>query len=101
MKDLIRKIFNIRTKRKALPTSEKPDVGSVIVRRGLRIKVTESIDPELWDWMLLVGWRANNFRKDRRHYTDLPNDTLSKLKAAGASEREIFHSRLLRSVKTQ
>jgi len=97
MKDLIRTLFGIRKKRKSLPLSTPPYKGTVIVRQNFKIVVPQSIGSELWEWMMLCGWRVNPVRNDRRKYVTLPGDALDLLIHAERDQRASIHSRLLRS----
>lgn len=100
MNNFIRNLFKIRKQRKNFPISERPDIGKTIIRSGIKLVVSEPISNELWDWMLLVGWRVNNFKNDRRDYIELPEGTLRQLKEAGSDNRETVHRKLLRSINT-
>jgi len=97
MKDLIRTLFGIRKKRKTPPLSAAPHKGSVIVRQNFKIVVPRSIGTELWEWMMLSGWRVNPVRNDRRKYVTLPGEALDQLIHAERDQRASIHSRLLRS----
>lgn len=98
MVDFLRTLFGIRKRRKALPMTPTPQIGATIVRNGVKLKVTKSCDPELWEWLLLSGWRVNPVRNDRRTYVSLPKDALSQLHAAGIEKREMVHEKLLDAV---
>ena len=98
MIDFFRTLFGIRKKRKALPATESPQIGATIVRRNVKIKVSQPCDPELWDWMLLSGWRVNPVRNDRRVCVSLPRDAIDQLNAAGVGKWARVHDRLLKSV---
>lgn len=87
MKDFFRNLFGIRQKRKGLPITPPPKVGASIIRNGVRIKVVQPCDAELWDWLLLMGWRVNPVRNDRRAYTNLPKETINRLRTAGSTQR--------------
>ena len=61
------------------------------------MQVTEPLSQDLWDWLLLSGWRANNFKGDRRSYVKLPANTLRTLMSADQNERERLHADLLKT----
>lgn len=88
MKDFFRTLFGIRTKRRAPPITSLPQVGASIVRHGYKIKLTQPCRPDLWDWLLLSGWRATPVVHDRRAYILLPEDTIIRLNPATQEERE-------------
>lgn len=98
MKDLIRTLLGIRKKRQPLPASSRPPVGVSIVRRGVKMNVTHPIDAELWDWLLLSGWRVNLMRNDRRRRVALRSNALSDLIAAGSEKRAKVHAQLIHEV---
>jgi hypothetical protein len=97
MLDLIRTLFRIRKKRRALPSSASPKIGSTIVRNNLKIKLSQPLDPELWSWLQLSGWRVNTVRNDRRAYVALSEDALARLIAAPPDQRTRLHARLTNS----
>jgi len=100
MKNFIRNLFGIRKKRRGLPSGPIPQKGAVVIRGRIKMKVTEAVSEELWHWMLLSGWRANNVRDDRRNYSNLPSNALAQLIAAESDTREKIHARLINSVKS-
>jgi hypothetical protein len=95
MNDLLRTLFRIRKPRRALPSGPIPKIGTSVVRRGVKMTVTATIEPELWDWMVLSGWRIVTIDPDRRSCVILPADALGQLIAAGTEDRERVHVRLL------
>lgn len=99
MKNFIRNLFGIRKKRKALPVTPPPKVGASIIRNGAKIKVVQPCDYELWDWLLLMGWRVNPVRNDRRTYANLPRDTIAKLRNAGVEQRGRVLEQLLEEAR--
>ena len=64
------------------------------------MKLSQSCDDEMWDWLLLLGWRASSVRNDRRKYIVLPLDTFSRLKAANANDRARILESLLESTRS-
>mgnify|MGYP001178341076 CR=1 FL=1 len=99
MKNFIRNFLGIRKKRRGLPSGPVPLLGASLIRGRLKMKVNEPVTEELWHWMLLLGWRANNVQNDRRSYTNLPGNALALLIAAGPDTRESVHARLINSAK--
>jgi hypothetical protein len=101
MKDFLRTLFRIRTQRRSYPITTAPKVGSEIICRGIKMTVSRPIAPELWDWLLLSGWRAVPVRDDRRAAVSLPEDTLRRLEAANAAEREVMLGEMLQRARRQ
>ncbi len=95
MRDFLRTLFGVRKKRRPFPSGPRPGVGAVIVRRELCMKVTQAIEPELWEWLMLSGWRVNAMRNERRRFVSLPTTALSLLIAAGADKRAKVHANLI------
>ncbi len=95
MNDFLRTLFRIRKPRRALPSGPIPPVGASIVRRGVKMTITAAIDSEMWDWMVLSGWRIVNVSHDRRSCVKLPGEALGQLIAAGTENRERVHVRML------
>lgn len=98
MKNFLRTLFGIRAKRKALPITPAPQPGASIVRNGYKIKVTQPCSNDLWDWLLLSGWRVT-IRNDRRACTMLPEETFARLSAAPAASRETVLAAALDAAK--
>lgn len=99
MKDKLRTLFSIRTKRQAPPVGPLPKEGAFIMCGSLKMQVTHPMPRELWDWMVLSGWRNVPVTKDRRQSVDLPERTLKDLMDAAPNERDALHARILRSAK--
>jgi hypothetical protein len=99
MKDFFRNLFGIRQRRKGLPITPPPKVGASVIRNGARIKIVQPCDSELWDWLLLMGWRVNPVRNDRRTYLNLPKETINRLRSADAEQRGRVLEELLEMVK--
>ena len=97
--DTLRTLVGIRSERQLLPVSEKPFIGSNIVRDKLRMRLKYPINDELWKWLSEMGWRAIDMRGNRRHYTVVPDKILVKLIKANTLERHILHNRLLKATK--
>lgn len=94
MRDFLRTLFNVRTKRRMPATSVRPVVGAFIIHSDFRINVSQSISQDLWDWMVLCGWRTVPVRIDRRSYKEVPNEILVDLINAPSFERSIVHAKI-------
>ena len=101
MKNFLRNLFGIRQQRRSLPVTMAPKIGASIVRDGVKIKLAQSCDDEVWEWLVLCGWRVCSVRNDRRHYVQLPLDAITRLKAASVSERDSVMEELLHSARTR
>lgn len=97
MKDFIRTLFGIRQKRKGLPPSPPPGSRTTLVRGVVKMSVNTEISADLWDWLMLSGWRVNTYRNDRRKYNVMPESAISQLMSASSSERDNLHKKLLYS----
>ncbi len=82
-------------RRRLAPSGPCPRVGATIVRRGVQMRISESISTELWNWLLLAGWREVRMSRNRRHYREVPPDTLHRLVLCGHEEWESAHRELL------
>ncbi|PJI99329.1 hypothetical protein CLU85_4173 [Acidovorax sp. 69] len=101
MKDLIRTIFSIRQDRRPAPVGHLPPVGTVILRGELKMVVTHLVPGELWDWLVLSGWRNMPVKTDRRKGMRLPDEALKTLIDAEPHERNQVHARLLEQALPQ
>ncbi len=99
MKDMLRTLFSIRTKRRAPPVGPLPQVGASIMCGGVKMQVTHPMPRELWDWMVLSGWRNVPVSNDRRQSAELPERTMKDLLDAAPTEREALHARILRQAR--
>jgi len=95
MKDLIRTIFSIRQKRRPAPVGPLPALGATIVRDQVKMSVTHPISSELWDWLVLSGWRNMPVKTDRRKGMRLPDSALRTLIDAPVAERNQTHTLIL------
>lgn len=95
MKDLLRTIFSIRQKRRAPSAGPVPSVGSFIIRKDIRMAVTQPIPHDLWSWMVLSDWRTVPVKKDRRKSMELPASALQELISAPPGARDAVHARIL------
>lgn len=99
MKDKLRTLFSIRTKRQTPPVGPLPQVGASIMCGGVKMKVTHPMPRELWEWMVLSGWRNVPVSNDRRQSAELPERTMKDLLDTPPAERDALHARILRSAK--
>lgn len=95
MKDMLRTLFSIRQKRKPAPVGPLPAVGTFILRGQVKMAVTHPLPRELWDWLVLSGWRNLPVKNDRRKGQRLPEGALKELMDATPQERNQAHSRIL------
>ncbi|MCZ2405209.1 MAG: hypothetical protein BGO74_04475 [Burkholderiales bacterium 68-12] len=95
MKDLIRTVLSIRQKRRSPPAGPTPPEGAYVIRGEVRMLVNQRIPRDLWNWMLLSGWRTIPVKKDRRKCMELPPEALLELINAHPAERDIVHGRIL------
>lgn len=95
MKDWFRTLFSVRQKRRAPPIGAIPSVGTSIIRGQVKMSVTHSIEPDLWSWLVLSGWRSVPVKHDRRQGMALPKSALKELMSADIQERDATHAHLL------
>ena len=101
MKDLLRNLFSIRQKRKAAPVGPLPQVGAFIIRGQVKMAVNQPLPRELWDWLVLSGWRNLPVKTDRRKGLLVPEGALKELMDADPLERNRAHSRILEQAKAE
>ena len=75
----LRSLFGIRKERQVPPPGAKPQVGSILVRNRLKMRLRTPLDDEQWDWLGKMGWRRVDMRVNRRRYEALPDQTMRKL----------------------
>jgi len=95
MKDWIRNVFSIRQQRRPEPVGPRPVAGVFIVRGPVKMLVTHPVPAELWDWLVLSGWRNMPVKEDRRKGMQLPEGALKALMDADPAERNQTHARIL------
>ncbi len=54
----------------------------------MMMKVTQPLQQDLWDWLVLMGWREAKVRPDRRRYKRLPDTAIERLVSADRADRE-------------
>lgn len=101
MKDWLRNLLSIRQTRRANPTKGAPKIGGAIICDGVRMRITAPVTQELWEWMVLSGWRHIPVANDRRATVELPEDALAQLVRAAPSERNSVQARLLLAATQQ
>src|SRR3989344_1772634 len=73
----------------------RPAVGAVILRGRVRMAVPHPLPRELWDCLVLSGWRNLPVKNDRRKGLRLPEGALKELIDTPSQERNQAHSRIL------
>lgn len=101
MKDLIRTILSIRQKRRPAPVGPLPVVGTVVLRGQVKMAVTHSVSGDLWDWLVLSGWRNMPVKTDRRKGMRLPEGALKALIDADPQHRNQIHARILEQAEPE
>lgn len=101
MKDMFRTLFSIRQKRRPAPVGPLPAVGAFIVRGEIKMPVTHPVPRELWDWLVLSGWRNLPVKNDRRKGMRVPDGALKALIDADPAGRNLAHSRILEQAQPE
>ena len=101
MKDLLRNLFSIRQQRKPAPVGPLPQVGSTIIRGEVKMAIDQPVPRELWDWLVLSGWRNLPVKNDRRKGRLAPEGALKTLIDADPQERNRAHSRILEQAQPE
>jgi hypothetical protein len=82
--------------RRRLPSAGRcPDVGTKICRRNMVMTVTDPLQKDLWDWLVLMGWREATAKPERRHYRRLPETAMRTLVRTDRAEREGVYQDLI------
>ena len=76
-----------------------PPVGATIIRGQVRMAITQPVPRELWDWLVLSGWRNLPVKKDRRQGLTVPEGALQELIDADPQERNRAHARILEQAR--
>ena len=101
MKDWIRTALSIRKKRRPAPIGSLPPLGATILRGPVKMAVTQEMPADLWDWLVLSGWRNLPVKVDRRKGLRAPQDALRQLMACPPQERNRVHSRILEQARPE
>ncbi|MFA7350044.1 MAG: hypothetical protein WC009_04750 [Methylotenera sp.] len=84
-----------KERRRLVRASKRPAINVYITKQQIAIKVTEPMTTELWDWLVLMGWREVDIKSNRRKITRLHDETFSKLANAKPVEREAVYRAIL------
>ena len=76
-------------------------MGAFIIRKGVKMAINQPIPRDLWNWMVLSGWRTIPVKKDRRKSLELPAGALLELISAHPTERDMVHARILPQAREQ
>jgi len=96
VKNFFRNLLGIRAPRQILPLGDKPQVGSSLVLKSLRIQLDQPITQEFWDWLSQMGWRTIDVPNDRRRYSMLTDELLQQLMTTDMEKRIALHEYLMR-----
>ncbi|MFP5446224.1 MAG: hypothetical protein ACLGIY_22015, partial [Betaproteobacteria bacterium] len=66
-----------------------------------KMAVTHPLPRELWDWLVLSGWRNLPVKNDRRKGLRLPEGALKELIDTPSQERNQAHSRILEQAQPE
>ena len=78
-----------------------PPVGALILRGPVKMLVTHPLPAELWDWLVLSGWRNLPVKDDRRKGLLAPTDALKTLLEADPQQRNHAHDRILEQAQPE
>jgi len=76
-------------------------VGSTIIRGPIKMAITHEVPPEVWDWLVLSGWRNMPVKNDRRKGMLAAQGALKELIDADPQERNRAHSRILEQAQAE
>jgi hypothetical protein len=89
-----------KERRRLARVGDVPKLGSHITKQRGVMKVTVAMQPDLWDWLVLLGWREIDLKTNRRAVTKLSETSFFELAKASMAEREEIHNRIIRQIKT-
>ena len=95
LRDKLRSIFRVRTRRRLAAVGPRPSVGDHIAKEGVRVRVSDEMDEELWQWLILKGWRKIFLSADRRRYLVADDALFDELILAGNEERDSIEDRMI------
>lgn len=72
-----------------------PVVGTKICRRDMVMTIAHPLQQDLWDWLVLMGWREATVKLERRRYRRLPDAAVAKLMQADRADREWVYRDLI------
>jgi hypothetical protein len=68
----IRGLLRIRYERALPRRGPKPAIGAYVVCGEFRMTIQAGVTDELWEWLMVRGWRELRYAPDRRHYLVVP-----------------------------
>jgi hypothetical protein len=95
MQTLFRRGKPAKERRRMLAAGRCPDVGKKIFRRDMVMTVTDPLQQDLWDWLVLMGWRESTARTERRQYRCLPESAIKTLIRTDRADREGVYRELI------
>ncbi len=102
MKDMLRNLLSIRQQRRPAPVGSLPQVGATIQRGEVKMAIDRPVSRELWDWLVLSGWRSLPVQNDRRKGLLAPAGALQALiDATDPQERNRAHERILEQAQPE
>ncbi len=84
-----------KERRRLARASKRPAIDAYITKQQIAIKVTEPMTAELWDWLVLMGWREVDIKSNRRKIRRLHDETFAQLVNAKPAEREAVYRAIL------
>jgi hypothetical protein len=82
--------------RRRMPRAGKPPaINAYIAKQQTAIKITTPVNQELWDWLVLMGWRELDVKSNRRKIRRLDDRVFSKLVQANQQDREAIYREIL------
>jgi hypothetical protein len=89
-----------RERRRTPPAGPCPPIGASLVKRDVVMKVTEPMQPEFWDWLVLSGWREVRLSRNRRKYIAAPPGAFRRLARAVSQDRDTLYQKMLGPMTT-
>ncbi|BCM24628.1 hypothetical protein [Methyloradius palustris] len=82
--------------RRHMPRVGKPPaINAYIAKQQTAMKITAPVTQELWDWLILMGWREIEIKSNRRKIRRLDDRVFSKLAQANQQDREAIYREIL------
>ena len=99
---MLRNLLSIRQQRRSLPVGSRPQVGATIQRGEVKMVIDRPVSRDLWDWLVLSGWRNLPVQNDRRKSRQVAEGSLQALiDAADPQERNRVHERILEAAQEE
>lgn len=95
LRDKLRSLFRIRARRRLAPVGPVPAIGDHIAKEGVRVRVSDEMDDELWLWLTLKGWRKIFLSTDRRRYLVADDVLFDELIMADSNQRDAIEDRMI------